>query len=124
MSSYKNILHWCNSNITCPSFEAMQNLIDFYHNKSFDMLKPGCTLPNSVYNYLHSSIDAKHYRSIDGDKDLMKSIRKDMAVGPSIVFTRKTVVYNTAFRKSTNLYKSIAGFDVDQLHPFSMRHIM
>ena len=43
-----------------------------------------------------------------------------MVGGPSIVFTRKTVVHETFIRKSTNLCKSIVGKDASQLHTSSM----
>ena len=50
----------------------------------------------------------------------MEKIREDVVGGPSIVFTRKAVVNETFFRKSTNLCKSILGIDASQLYPYSM----
>ena len=43
-----------------------------------------------------------------------------MVDGPSIVFTRKAKVDRTFIRKSTNVWKSIAGIDASQLNPYSM----
>ena len=50
----------------------------------------------------------------------MEKIGKDVVGGPSIVFTRKAVVDETFFRKSTNICKSIAGIDASQPYPYSM----
>ena len=42
-----------------------------------------------------------------------------MAGGPSIVFTRKSVVDETYIRNSSIVCKSIVGIDASQLYPFS-----
>ena len=46
MSSFKDFLWWYNDKIVVRTLEAMQKMIDFYHDKDIDMLKLGCTLPN------------------------------------------------------------------------------
>ena len=43
-----------------------------------------------------------------------------MVGGPSIVFTRKTVVDGTFIRNSGNICKSIVGIDASQMYPYSM----
>ena len=43
-----------------------------------------------------------------------------MTGGPSIVFTRKTVVDEIFIKNSSNNCKSIAGIDASQLYPISM----
>ena len=67
-------------------------MIEFYHNKGIDMLKPGCTLPNLANICLHKSRDSKIYPFTESDKDLLDKIPEDMVAGPSFVFTRKAVV--------------------------------
>ena len=84
------------------------------------MLKLGCTLPNLANICLHKSTNYKFYPFCESDKDLCEKIREDMTGGPSIVFTRKTVVDETYIRKSSNVCKSIVGIDASQLYPFSM----
>ena len=74
-------------------------MIEFYHNKGIDMLKPGCTLPNLVNIRLHKSTDSKFYPFTESDKALLEKIREDMVGGPSIVCTRKAVVDETFSRK-------------------------
>ena len=54
----------------------------------------------------------------------MEKNRKDVVGGPSIVFTRKAVVDETFFRKSTNICKSLAGIDISQLYSNSMSQPM
>ena len=98
----------------------MQKMIEFFHSKGIDMLKLRCTLPNLANICLHKSTDSKIYPFTESDKDLLVKIREDMVGGPSIVFTRKTVVDETLRRKPSNLCKSIGGIDVSQLYPYSI----
>ena len=101
--------------------EAMQKMLAFYHKKECDMLKLGCTLPNLVNNCLHKSTSAKFYSFTETDKDLLQKIREDMVGGPSIVFTRKSVVDETFTRSSGNICISVVGIDdASQLYPCSM----
>ena len=118
MSSFKDFLRWCNNKYVVPTLEAMQKMIAFNHDKNNDLLKLGCTLPNLANICIHKSTDAKIYPFREGDKDLLEKIREDVG-GPSIVFTRKTVVDETFIRKSTNLCKYIV-IDASQLYPYSM----
>ena len=120
MSSFKDILRWCNSVDVVPTLEAMQKMIAFYHDKDIDMLKLGCTSPNLANICSHKSTDAKFYPLTEGDKDLLGKLREDVVGGPSIVFTRKAAVDETFIPKSTNLCKSIVGIDASQLYPYSM----
>ena len=84
------------------------------------MLKLGCTLPNLANIYLHKSTNHKFFPFVESDKDLQDKIREDMTGGPSIMFTRKTVVDQTYIRNSKNICKYIVGIDASQLYPFSM----
>ena len=95
-------------------------MIAFCHDKSFDILKFGCTLPNLAHICLHKSPDAKFYPFTEGDKELLEKIRGDVVGGPPIVFTRKAVVDETFVRKSTNVCKSFVGIDGSQIYPYSM----
>ena len=79
------------------------------------MLKLGCTLTNLAKICLHKSTDAKFYPFIEADKDLLEKIREDVVGGPSIVFTRKSIVDEIFIRKSTNICKTIVGIDASQL---------
>ena len=120
MESFKDFLLWYNNKDVVPSLEAMQKMIEFYHQKEIDMLKLGCTLPSLAKICLHKSTDSKFYPFTESDKDLLEKICEDMVVGPSIVFTRKAVVDETVIRKTTNLCKSIVGIDASQLYLYSM----
>ena len=102
------------------TLEAMQKRINFYHNKSIDMLKLGFTLPNLASFSWHKSTDLTFYPSAKTNKELPEKIREDMVVGPSVAFTRQTVVGKTLKHKPTNLCNFIVSFDASQLYPFSM----
>ena len=118
MKSFEDFLMWYNNKMLFQ--EAMQKMIEFYHQKEIDMLKLGCTLPNLANIRLQKSTDSEFYPFPESDKDLLEKIREDMVGGPSIVFTGKAVVDETFIHKSTNLCKSIVGIDASQLYPYSM----
>ena len=120
MTTFRDFLRWYNNKDVVPTLDAMQKMIEFYHDKRIDMLKLGCTLPNLANICLHKSTDYKFYPFFSSDSDLLQKIREDMTGGPSIVFTRKAVANETFIRKSKNLCKSIVGIDASQLYPYSM----
>ena len=120
MQHFSDFLKWYNNKDVVPTLEAMQKMIDFYHNKGIDMLKLGSRLPNLANFCLRKSTDSKFYPFTESDNDLPEKIRENMVGGPSIVFTRKAVVDETFIRKSSNLCKSILGIDANQLYPYSM----
>ena len=99
MQNFSAFPKWYNNKDVVPRLEATQKMIDFYHKKGIDMLKLGCTLPNLANICLHKSTDSKFYHFTESDKDLLEKIREDMVGGPSIAFTRKTVVDESFFRK-------------------------
>ena len=98
----------------------MQKMVEFYHNKGIDMLKLGHTLCNLANICLHSSSSSNFYPVTENDKDLLSKFVEDKVAGPSIVFTRKSVVDETHIRKSTNVCKTIVGRDASLLYPYSM----
>ena len=59
MKSFKDFLMWYNNEDVVPTLEAMQKMIEFFHQKETDMLKLSCTLPNLANNCLHKSTDSK-----------------------------------------------------------------
>ena len=85
---------WYNNKGVVPTLEAMQKMIEFYHQKEI-MLKLGFTLPNLANVCRHKSTDSKFYPFTESGKDLLEKIREDMVGGPSVVFTRKAVVDET-----------------------------
>ena len=71
------------------------------------MLRLGCTLPNWAKIFLHKYTSAKLYPFTETDKTLLQNVREIMIGGPSIVFTRKSVVdekINMEFRKHLYVY--------------------
>ena len=118
MCTFKHFLRWYNDVV--PTIKALQKMLEFYHRKERNMLKLGCTLPNLANICLHKSTSAKIYPFIERDKDLLQKIREDMVGGPSIVFTRKTVVDETFIRNSRNICIFIVDIDASQLYLYSM----
>ena len=68
----------------------------------------------------NKSTNNKFYPFVEADKDLPDKIRKDVTVGPSIVFSRKADVDQAYIRNSEKICKPIVGIDVSQLYPLSM----
>ena len=94
-------------------------VIEFYHEKGLDMLKPECTILAKIC--LHKSTKHKICPFFTrGDKDFCEKIREGMTGDQSKVFKRKAVVDQTYIRKSSNVCKTIVGNDAIQLYPFSM----
>ena len=58
MKSFKDFLMWYNNKDVVPTLEAMQKMIEFYHQKKIGMLKLGCTLPVLANICLHKSTDS------------------------------------------------------------------
>ena len=46
MQCFSDFLKWYNNKDVVPALEAMQKMIEFYHNKGIDELKIECTLPS------------------------------------------------------------------------------
>ena len=95
-------------------------MMKFYHDKGFDMLKLGCTLPNITNICLHKSTNHKFYPFFERDKNLCEQIREHRTGGPSIVFTRKAVFDQTYItqpdsrRKLTVFMLMVTGITVKQ----------
>ena len=61
MQYFSDFLKWYNNKDVVPTLDAMQKMIEFYHNKGIDMLKLGFTLPNLANICLHKSTDSMFY---------------------------------------------------------------
>ena len=59
MQNFSDFLKWYDNKDVVPTPEAMQKMIEFYHNKGIDMLKLGRTLPNMANICLDKSTDSK-----------------------------------------------------------------
>ena len=46
MISFKDFLQWYNNKDVVPTLEAMQKVIEIYHDKGIDMLKMGSAYTN------------------------------------------------------------------------------
>ena len=120
ISTFRDFFKRCNNKDVVPTLEAIQKMMEFYHNKGVDLTKLGFTLPNLANICLHKSTKHRFFPFVESYKDLLDKIREDMTGGPSIVFTRKAVVDQTYIRNSENICKSIVGNDASQFYPFSM----
>ena len=84
MKSFKDFLMWYNNKAVVPTLEAMQKMIEFYHQKEIDMSKLGCTLPNLANICLHKSTDSKFYPFTESDKTCWRRFVKIWLVVPPL----------------------------------------
>ena len=96
--------------------EAVQKMVELYHNERIVMLKFGRTLPISANISIHYSVHSKLCPFTEMENYLVEKKQKDMFAGPSIVFTRNAVVDKTSFQKLTNLGKSTAGIGASRFY--------
>ena len=89
MTTFQDFVRWHNNKDVVPTLEAMQKMMEFYHNKGIDMLKLGCTLPNLANICLHKSTNSKFYPFVEADKDLHDKIREDMTGVPLLCLLEK-----------------------------------
>ena len=75
---------WYNNKDVVPNLEAMQKMIEFYHQKEIDMLKLDCTLPNLANIWLHRSTDSKFHPFTEGAKTCWRRFVKIWLVFPPL----------------------------------------
>ena len=120
MESFQDFFKCYNNKDVVLTFEALQKVMQFYHQKGIDMLNLGFTLPNLANRILHSSTSLKFFPFNQEDKNFDDYLRKWLTGGPSIIFTRYAKVGIWRVRKNSNMCKTIAAIDASQLYPFSM----
>ena len=76
MKSFKDFFLWYINKDAVLNLEAMQKMIEFYHQKEVDMFLLGCFLPKLANICLHKSTDSKFYPFTESKKDLLEKIRK------------------------------------------------
>ena len=99
VQSFRDILRWFNNEDVATTLEAMQKMVEFYHNKGIAMPKFRCTLPNVSNLCLHNSTE--------NDKIFLSKVREDMVGGPSILYNVKLLL--------TRLTSAITQLSVNQL---------
>ena len=72
MQFFLDFLKWYNNKDVVTALEAMQKMIEFYHNKGIGIAKLGSTLPNLANICLHKSTASKFYAFTESDKDLLE----------------------------------------------------
>ena len=73
-------------------------------------------MPNLTTLCLHKLTDSRFHQVSETDKKLTEKIREVVFDGHSIVFARKAVVDETFIPGSTNLCKSVVGFDASRFY--------
>ena len=74
---------WCNRRDFVPTWEPMQTMVAFYHDKGVDLWKLGCRLPKVANIFLDNFTQAKFFPSAEQDLAIMERNREYVAGGPS-----------------------------------------
>ena len=89
MTTFKDFFQWYNNKDVFPTLDAMQKMVQFYHEKEIDMLKLCCTLLNLAIICLHKSTYKKFYTFCESDRDLCEKIREHMTGGHQLCLREK-----------------------------------
>ena len=74
MQSFKNFSRWYYNKNIVLTLEAMQKVVQFYNNKSIQMLELGSNLPNLANICLHNYTSANFYQFIERDESLLSKV--------------------------------------------------
>ena len=75
METFQDFLNWCNKKQVVLTLEALQKVMQFYHQKGIGMLKLGFTLANLANPILLSSTSLKFFPFNQEDKSFDDYIR-------------------------------------------------
>ena len=103
MQPFADFLKLYNNKAVVPTSEAMQKMIDFYHNKVID-----------------GDQQTQNFIPLPKQTDFLEKIREHMVEGQSIVFTRPAELNETFTRKSENLCESYWYWYKANLSPLSV----
>ena len=92
METFQDFFEWYNNKDVVPTLEALQKMLQFYHQKGIDMLKLGFTLPNLANRILRSSIPLEFFPFNQKVESLVDYIPEWLTGGPAIIFKRYTRV--------------------------------
>ena len=114
IQSFKHFSRWYKNKDSVPTLEAIQKVVEFFHNKGIDMLKLGCTLPNLANICLHSSTSAKFYPFTENQKRFALKFGKMWLEGRQKCLQIK-MLSTRHICNSTNFCKLIVGINASQL---------
>ena len=120
METFQDFLKWFNKKDVVPTLEALQKMMQFYHQKAIDILKLSFTLPNLANCVLLSSTSLKFFPFNQEDKIFDDSIRELLTGGPSNILTWYAKVVSSRIKNSSNMCKTIVSIDASQFYSFSM----
>ena len=96
-------------------------MIAFYHDKTIDVLKLGCTMKNLANVCLHKPTDSNSIPSQREIKTFWKIIKKTpLVVHLSFIHAKRLFLKLLFERKFTNIFDFIVRIDASQLYHYSM----
>ena len=129
-STFGDWLEYYNRLDVEPFLLAATNMRDFYANLGVDIYKDAVSLPGVSLQYLmRKTLDNPATPPLfPPNLEAYKMLKGAVVGGPSLVFTRKHVVGETAIRShgfpNSKLVKKILGYDANSLYPSTMQYEM
>ena len=129
-STFGDWLEYYNRLDVEPFLLAATNMRDFYANLGVDIFKDAVSLPGVSLQYLmRKSLDNPATPPLyPPNLEAYKMLKGAVVGGPSLVFTRKHVVGETAIRShcfpNSKPVKKILGYDANSLYPSTMQYEM
>ena len=117
---FRDIRCCCKNEDLVLTLKTLKKVTRFYRNKGTDILTLGSTLPNMPNICLESSKTSKSHPFLEVNEDSLVKVTEGMVIGPSIVFTRKTVLVKTKIRSPPKFCNSIVDIDAIQLFSYAM----
>ena len=124
METFKDYQYYNNLD-TGPFIIALKNFIDIYNAEGIDIFKDYVTLPGVARKMLYESSDSKFSLINNHNADLYYTIKKNIAGGPSIIFSRYHEKDGTNIKNiDNNLCQAVVGYDCNGLYSYTIKQKM
>ncbi|XP_069106330.1 uncharacterized protein [Argopecten irradians] len=126
MSTFKDYLIYYNNLDVQPFRDAVQKLLEYYHQQNVDVFKTCISVPGVARTLLFRSIQGKaHFSLFDRrDESIHRMFQRNIVGGPAIVFRRFHEKDVTRIRDGAKPCKSILGLDANALYLHSLSEAM
>ena len=125
MQTFKDYLVYYNNLDTGPFVTALSSFVSIYTEQKIDIFKDYVTLPGVERKLLYASTESNFSLINQQNADLYYTYRKNIVVGPSIIFSHYHEKGVSNIKKiEGNKCQSIVGYDCNGLYSYAIKHNM